>query len=177
MLYEAEKNDVINISIKSSDDIFQSFGIIPFGESMLNREFECYIFNMIKKYSVRKKLKLVFQIPLGEKNLDLLQGTIHTHFKYKAKESDMLLKLQFKNWVINMIIGILFLVLCLILVGILEVFSYISLIKIMKESLLIIGWVALWEPLTFILFGWRAAKREKLYYEKLSNIPVFIVKY
>jgi hypothetical protein len=162
----------INIMIKNTKDIFQQFGC-----NTLNREFEDYIFNSAKNYSIDKKIKLIIHIPKEEKDIELIKHTIHEHFAYKTKEINLQLNQQFYQWIINMIIGILFLVLCLILVEVLEVFSHINIIKIIKESLLIIGWVALWEPVSFILFGWRAKKRDKLFCEKLSSISVSFVSY
>jgi hypothetical protein len=174
MLNKNREGKVINIDImiKNTKDIFQQFGC-----SILNKEFEDYIFNSAKNFSLDKKIKLIIHIPKEEKDTDLIKHTIHKHFAYKAKEISLHLNQQFYQWIINMIIGILFLVLCLILVEVLEVFSHINIIKIIKESLLIIGWVALWEPVSFILFGWRAKKRDKLFCKKLSSIAISFVSY
>jgi hypothetical protein len=174
MLNKNREEKVINIDImiKDTKDIIQQFGC-----TTLNREFEDYIFNSAKNYALDKKITFIIHIPKEEKDSDLIKHTIHKHFSYKVKEISLQLNQQLYQWIINMIIGILFLVLCLILVEVLEVFSHINIIKIIKESLLIIGWVALWEPVSFILFGWRIKKRDKLFCEKLSSIPVSFVYY
>ena len=174
MVNKNKEGKVINIDImlKNTKDIFQLFSC-----SVLNREFEDYILNLTKNYALDKKMKLIIHIPEIEKDTDLIKYTIHKHFAYKEKEISLKLKQQFYQWIINMIIGMLFLILCLILVEVLEVFSYINIIKILKESLLIIGWVALWEPASFILFGWRTKNRDKLLCKKLSSISISIVSY
>jgi hypothetical protein len=168
----SEKIIDIDIMLKNINEIFQQSVC-----NTLNREFEDYIFNSAKNYALDKKIKLIIHIPKEQKDMDLIKYTIHKHFEYKAKEISLQLKQQFYQWIINIIIGILFLVLCLILVEVLEVFSYINIVKILKESLLIIGWVALWEPVSFILFGWRTKKRDKLLCEKLSLVSISIVSY
>ncbi len=172
MLKHNKIKNVINIDIiiKDTEDILQSFGV-----NKLNREFEDYIFSLVKNYSIDKNIRLIIYTHEDNPDNDIIKASIHKHFEYKAKESKLELRQQLTQWIINMIIGVLFLVLCLILVGILEVFSYINIIKILKESLLIIGWVALWEPVSFILFGWRNIKRDKLICSKLSTIPVSII--
>jgi hypothetical protein len=160
----------IDIMIENIKDIFQY-------NNSLNKEFEEYIFNSIKNYDLDKNIRLKIHVYKKEDSYDNLKLAIQNHFQFRTKQISLQLKQQFKQWIINMIIGILFLVLCLILVEILDMFSYINIIKILKESLLIIGWVALWEPVTFILFGWRIIKRDELLYKKLSNITINIVGY
>lgn len=176
-MHRKKNNITIDIAVKNVQDVFQQFSQHPFGNRALSKEFEEYICSSIKNYNLKDDLSLVVYVPSIFNESDVIKSAVRTHFKLKAKETSLYLKYQFKQWIINMIIGTLFLVLCLILVEILETFSYINVVKIIKESLLIIGWVALWEPLTFILFGWRTIKRDKLFYTKLSNISISILKW
>jgi hypothetical protein len=179
MSKNSEYKDItlIDIVVKNTKDIFQQFGHSPLGSNILNRDFEDYILTAAKSCPLEKKIGLAVYMPcsLGEEKL--IEPAIHKHFENRARQTSLHLKEQFKQWAVNMVIGVLFLVLCLILVEILEVFSYINIIKIIKESLLIIGWVALWEPVTFILFGWRIIKRDKLLYKKLARMPISIEKW
>lgn len=164
----------INVIVKDSKDIFEHFGFRSLDDKIMNVELETYIINSIKSYPIKRKAMVIVRFMQERDQVDIssIEKTIHTHFKYKAEEIDLSLKQQFRQWKINMTIGILFLILCLILVEVLERFSTTNITKVLKESLLIIGWVALWEPITFILFGWRAVKRNMLYYEKLSRIGI-----
>lgn len=180
MLSRSEGQNVVSIDIviKNIKDMFQKFGTNSIECCALNRDFEEYILNSIKSYNLERAVKLNIYVSSREdsSDIDSLQSIIHKHFHNRAWEANLQLRQQINQWIVNMIIGVLFLVLCLILVEILGVFSYINIIKILKESLLIIGWVALWEPITFILFGWRNLKRDRLYHKKLSNISISIVK-
>jgi hypothetical protein len=175
-----EENVVhINITIKNVEDMCKGFGSLEQNEKSLNKELEEHIFNSIRYYPLNKDVKLVIYIEEGKKKKETgsLRKIIWDHFKFKAAELELYLQQSFKQWRINMLIGVLFLILCLMLIEILDAFQEIRIIKIISESLAIIGWVALWEPLTFILFGWRQIKRDKQYYKKLSSIPVTIVEY
>lgn len=169
----------INIVIKDVDDIFRDFDYISLKEKIVNSELEQYVFGSIKNYPVKKKIKLVIHIPEDKEDadIDIIKEAIHTHFMYKLKESELFLKEQIRQWEINMLIGTLFLVLCMILVELFNKFSNVNIFKVVKESFLIIGWVALWEPVTFVLFELRAMYRNRLYYQKLSTIPVVKVNY
>lgn len=170
---ENEAGD-IKVIVKDTKDIFEHFGFRSLEDKVMNAGLETYIISSIKNYPLNKTIKIIISFVQEREQIDIssIERTIHTHFKYKAEEIELNLKQQFRQWKINMSIGILFLILCLILVEVLERFSPTNIVKILKESLLIIGWVALWEPITFILFGWRTIKRNKLYYQKLSEVPV-----
>ena len=175
-----QDNDIIelNIDIKNIDDLLKSNGSIASIEESLSKSIEEYLFKAVKGYPTSQKIKLLIIIKDSQRqwNDEEIASLVHSHFCYKVKETRIYLKEQFRQWGINFFIGILFLILCLIIGGILDKFTYIGMIKIIKESLLIIGWVALWEPVSFILFGWRVINRDKNYYKKLCNVPIEIVE-
>lgn len=179
-LLELEDNDIIelNIDIKSIDDLLKNNGSIASIEESLSKSIEEYLFKAVKSYPTRQKIKLLIIIKENQRqwNDEEIARVVHSHFCYKVKESRIFLKEQFRQWGINSFIGILFLIFCLILGGILDKFTHIGIIKIVKESLLIIGWVALWEPVSFILFGWRVINRDKHYYMKLCDIPIEVIE-
>jgi hypothetical protein len=174
------KNEAVEIEVivKDSKDIYEQYGFRSLVDKALNADLESYIMSSIKNYPLKRKVNIVISFIIEGENMDIskIEKIIQTHFKFKAEEMDLSLKQQFRQWKINMTIGVLFLILCLILVEVLEQFSPTNIVKIIKESLLIIGWVALWEPITFILFGWRNIKANKLYYEKLSHIGIMAKK-
>jgi len=177
---EREDKDIIelNIIIKNIDDLLKNDGSIASIEEGLSKPIEDYLFKAVKCYPISQKLKLLIIIKEShtQRDEDEIYKVIHSHFYYKVKVTQIYLKEQFRQWEINFFIGILFLILCLIIGGILEKFTHIGVIKIIKESLLIIGWVALWEPVSFILFGWRVINRDKQYYKKLCNIPIEVIE-
>ncbi|ERI93965.1 hypothetical protein HMPREF1982_01273 [Clostridiales bacterium oral taxon 876 str. F0540] len=168
----------LNIAVKNTEEIYQQFGYSSINENTISKDFEEYILGCVKNYPLEEKVKIVIHIrKKDEKELDSLDDHIHKHFCNKLADIELSLKQQFKEWKINMTIGILFLVLCLVLVQVLEAFQHINFMKIIKEGLIIIGWVALWEPVTFILFSWRNLRRDRLYYKKLCSIPISVVEY
>lgn len=170
-----EEMALIKVIVNDTKDIFEKLGYRSLDDRVLNEGFETYIMNSIKNYPLKSKVSLIISFMKEDDYIDItsIKKAIHTHFKYKAEEKNLSLKEQFRQWMTNMTIGLLFLILCIILVEVLGRFSDTNLVKIIKESLLIIGWVALWEPITFILFGWRNEKRSIYYYEKLSQIDIY----
>jgi hypothetical protein len=174
-MYDNSEKVRIHFKIRAVDDILKHFDYRYLNERKINLELEDYIFKEVKCYPLRKKVILVVHICSSDsKSKNMLIEIIHNHFRSKVKETELLLKHELSQWRINMFIGMLFLILCLILVKIFEAFSYIYVFNIIKESLLIIGWVAIWEPLTFILFGWQPIRENILYYKKLCKVAVNI---
>jgi hypothetical protein len=45
-------------------------------------------------------------------------------------------------------------------------------IRLIEESLLILGWVANWRPLEIFLYDWWPIRRQSLLYKHLSAMPV-----
>jgi hypothetical protein len=169
----------IDVVIRNVEDIYKHYDYISLNGKNLNYELEEYIFKALKNYPLSQKVKLIVRIPEGSEEYEsgVLMKSIQEHFTCKVKEVDIFIKQQFKQWRINMVIGTLFLILCLILVEIFDEFSYINVMRIIKESFLIVGWVALWDPLTFILFGYQNIIRDKKYYIKLCALPITIERY
>lgn len=174
-----ESEVCIDIVIKGLEDISKHYDYIDANGIALNYELEEHILKTLRSYPLSKRSKLVVHIPEdgSQYESNSFKKIIHHHFISRVKEVDIFLKEQFRQWRVNMVIGTLFLVLCLILVEVLDKFSHVNVIRIIKESLMIVGWVALWDPLTFILFGYRNIRQDRNYYKKLCSIPVTVETY
>lgn len=168
----------INVDIKNVEDLLKNRENAASIEERLSKTLEEYLFKAVKCYPISQKVKFLIILKENQRkgNEEMVAEIVHSHFCYKVKETEIYLRQQFRQWAINSLIGISFLVLCLILGEVLDRYTFNRVIKIMKESLIIIGWVALWEPVTFILFGFRVIKKDKLYYRKLCDIPIDVVE-
>ncbi len=50
-----------------------------------------------------------------------------------------------------------------------------TLIFILRESLIIGGWVAMWRPLEILLYDWWPLRQERIVCERLARAPVELV--
>lgn len=174
-----EKKEAIDVFIKNFDDIYASSNYKSLSDASLNNKLEKYLLNSIANYNLNSKIHLVIHIPahLFTKETLPINKLITYHFLNKTKETELHLKQKFKQWRINLLIGSLFLILCFILLELFSNDSNLRLIRMFRESLLIVGWVAIWEPITFILFGWHPIVKKKLLYKKLANSSVSVEEY
>jgi hypothetical protein len=164
-----------DIRIDLNDGIYEDLHF-NFEDKSLNKEVEDHIFNHMRNYPISKTIKIILHMPknMGQANEESIVQEFHRHFKYKQLNMALFIKQQLREWWVNMFIGVLFLILCLLAVEICDAFIQMKGVKIIKETLYIICSVALWEPITFILFGLRIERKARKYYEKLSCIPIII---
>jgi len=72
----------------------------------------------------------------------------------------------------SLLIGLVFLSVCLILSKALLGHESSTWAVIARESLTIAGWVAMWRPMQIHLYDWWPLRRRGRIYEKLSHMPV-----
>lgn len=171
-------NEAIDIEVfirKNEDLITQKNYSSPL-KKVINKELDDYIFFSAKQYSLNSNLNLVINICSAVDILDETEiiSLIREHFNFMVKSTKLYLKQKFKQWKQNISIGGVFLIICLFMIEFVDSQNKTNFIRLVKESLLIMGWVALWEPITFILFGWEPIYRDQLLYEKLSTVPILI---
>lgn len=92
---------------------------------------------------------------LSKTELDTAAQIIRNNFTRLTRNIILQKKREMKRWRFNLAIGFLFLAVCIVLSRIIRVLCDNELTKFLQESLSIIGWVALWEPVSYFLYGWR----------------------
>ena len=71
----------------------------------------------------------------------------------------------------SLLIGLVFLVVCLIAREILPLADE-GAGRILREGLLIVGWVAMWGPLDVFLYGWWPIAAHRRMFDRLSKIEI-----
>jgi hypothetical protein len=104
---------------------------------------------------------------------ELLRNSIRKFFSNRALISRRRLRQLFRVGRTSLVVGIVFLTAC-VGVGdlIANAMSQRRLGEILRESLLIGGWVAMWRPLEIFLCGWWPIRAEARLYDRLSAMPV-----
>ena len=165
----------IEIYLNDLSQLFNSMDPSPFHEKDLDDDAEEFIVSWAQEYPVRDPIILVIslnQYPSSANPQQLVEKAIHNHFAYKAR----LNRLQFKRLLwegrISLVIGLLFLVTCLLTSQLLPRWEANTLAGVLRESLTIGGWVAMWRPMEIFLYEWWPLLRPGRTYEKMSQMPV-----
>lgn len=168
---------MIELELKSFLQLFDSFDPAPFREKELNLDAEEYLYNAVDEFPLKKPLEIMIYLPPSEVSAEIevdLKEAIKNHFSYKKLLADIELKRLLYQGRRNLIIALTFLFLCLLVTRLLATFEE-SLVKtLFSEGLLIIGWVAMWEPVHIFLYGWWPIVHKRNIYEKIIHMNVYI---
>lgn len=171
---EKEKVQLIEIKIKKVNQLFNSFDPSPFLEKDLDDDAFEYIVDAVEEHPLKVKQKIVIHLPKRElrKTPDQeIRNAIHHHFNYRKKLAEKNVRHKIEEGQLSFIIGILFLVTCLVASKL--VFRGGDLLSnILQEGLIIIGWVAMWKPISNILYDWWPINKERRIYEKISQMDI-----
>jgi len=167
----------IEISLSRLPQLFNSLDPSPFHERDLDQDAEEYIVSSAEEISRQRPLCLVIHLPadqMPQAGAPDLGEAIHNYFAYREAHEQRRLRLLFRDGRIAMVIGITFLLCCMLLRELAFSFANDAASDIVGEGMLIIGWVAMWRPLEIFLYEWVPIRRRCRIFAKLSKMPVMV---
>lgn len=177
---EKEKVQLIEIKIKKINQLFNSFDPSPFLEKDLDDDAFEYIVSSVEEHPLKTKQKIIIHLPkkeLKKISEQEIRNAIHHHFNYRKKLAEKNVKHKIREGQLSFIIGITFLTSCLILSRLISKNYDTLLSNILVEGLIISGWVAMWKPISNILYDWWPMNKQKKIYEKISNMEITFKEY
>jgi hypothetical protein len=174
--YSKSKNDApaIEIKLKKINQLFNSFDPSPFLDKELDDDAVEYIVSYALEYA-KLNQKMIIYVPTKHKSKMSeieIRRSIHNFFEYKRDLAEKRIKLKFREGQLSLVVGISFLVTCILLGKYIGTFAQNTWTYILEEGLLIGGWVAMWKPISDILYEWWPIYDEKKIYHKLSEMPI-----
>lgn len=154
---------LIELRLRSIDQLFNSMDPSPFIERDLAREAEEFIVSWAREHSHDAALHLVLHLETpaqsaGHSQEQVVQA-IHNYFEYHERLKRLELRELFRRGRSSLVIGLLFLTSCLFASGWVDRAGDTALHDVLRESLLIGGWVAMWRPLEIYLYDWWPLRR------------------
>lgn len=168
---------MIELELKSLLQLFDSFDPAPFREKDLDPDAEEYIYNTVDEFPLKKPLEIMIYLPPAEVSAEIetdLKEAVKNHFSYKKLLTEIELKRLLYQGRRNFIIALAFLFICLLAIRLLSTFEESLVNTLFSEGLLIIGWVAMWEPVHTFLYGWWPIVHRRNIYEKIIDMDVSI---
>jgi hypothetical protein len=179
-MYRRENGRVlIEIKLSSVIQLFNSFDPAPFHEKELDSAAEHYIVETVKDFPVKTPFKIIIYLPADITGTDRAQKipqAIKNHFEYKMMVQDRKFRARFRHGRSTLLIGLTFLAIALIARQLISAnLSNHFLGQLFADALLIIGWAAMWEPITVLLYElWPIIQMKKVY-EKISRMEISIL--
>jgi hypothetical protein len=170
---------VIELHVREASQLFDALDPSPFREKDLDRNAEEYIVDSVRELSVQSLSALVIYLDRPSRLADeerAVQDAIHVHFTRLAKLRRRDLQRLLRRGVISLAIGSAFLGTFFALAQLLgHWMGERPFTTLLREGLMIVGWVAMWRPLEIFLYDWWPILGEQRLHERLSRIPVRVV--
>ena len=165
----------IELSLRDVSQLFNSMDPSPFHEKDLDHDAEEFIISWAQEFHRSDPVALVIHLqtlPKGNDSKRLIEPAVRNYFAYRARLNRMEFQRLMKQGRTCLMIGLPFLVACLLLEKFLSQHVTGALLKMAVESLMIAGWVAMWRPLEIYLYDWWPLLRRGKILEKLSRMNV-----
>lgn len=170
---------MVEVYLRQLDQLFNTMDPAPFHEKELNRDAEEYILSSAEEFPKDAPLALVVHLDQPAALPDegrVLQSAVQAHFARRSQASRRRLRQLLRQGRTSLAIGLLCLAASLITgETIASLMDHGSLATVLRESLLIGGWVAMWRPLETFLYDWWPILGERRVYDRLSEMAVCIV--
>ena len=167
---------LIEVHVSDLKQLFDSLDPTPFQERDLDPQAEKFILGWARE--VRSKVPLgllvhVDQTAASDDGEAMVHGAVRDHFKRRAETMRQKLRELFRLGRRSLVIGLAFLATCIVLGDVVLTWRPDSRFAgIVRESLLIGGWVAMWKPIEVFLYDWWPIRAEAVLSDRLSAMTV-----
>lgn len=168
----------ISLNLHDMSQLFNSMDPSPFMEKDLDDDADEFIVSWAQEFPSEAPLRLrvyLEQWP-AEDPKELIKTAVHNHFAHRASITDLEFKRLLKQGRTSLVIGLVFLSVCLFLSKLLVGHEADTWAAVIRDSLTIAGWVAMWRPMQIYLYDWWPLRRRGKIYEKLGHMPVEVIQ-
>ena len=169
----------IEVHVAELKQLFNAIDPSPFRERDLDPNAEEFIVEWGRELPRDARLALVVHLdrPAGlPEEAAVLRDAVREFFAVRAETTRRRLRQLFRVGRTSLLIGIVFVAITVAAGDLIaKALQGQRLGEIIKESLLIGGWVAMWRPLEVFLYDWWPIRQEAQLYDRLSAMPVRIV--
>ena len=148
---------LIEIKLTSVIQLFNSFDPAPFYEKELDSEAEGYIVDTVQDFPAKTKFMIHIFLPpaiAASEEAKKIIPAIHNHFQYRMLVTERKFRAKFRFGRFSLIVGLSFLAIALVASQIVASMNSSSIaLQLISYALLIIGWVAMWQPVTTLLYS------------------------
>jgi len=165
----------VEVRLDSLKQLFNSMDPAPFYEKDLDPDAERYIVSWAEEFPLAEPVSLVLHVDVADPEAELprVEQAVHEHFHNQARLARLAFRQLMRTGSRSLAIGLGVLAGCLLLSE--TAVNYDGpLADLFRQSLIIGGWVAMWQPMQTYLYGWWPLLRRRRIYDKLSHAHVHL---
>lgn len=167
----------IDLNVRQSRQLFDTRDPAPFHERDLDVNAVEYVFAAAQEIPRKEPLAIVVTIseePDPRLPPDVIVEAVHHHFTYEGEQVERRLRQHVRRGQIILTVGLTVLVAFLTLAQLTLSLPAGHLREILREGLVITGWVAMWRPLEVLLYDWWPLIDERRLVRRILTAPVSI---
>jgi hypothetical protein len=166
----------IEVRVEEIAQLFDTLDPFPFRERDLDKDAEEYIVGWARELPRHQAIKIIVHAPdseLRKEHANQLGAALRRYFNYRAEVTGRDLNELFRVGRLSLLIGLAVLTTCVLIARAATVqIGDGSISGIVKESLIILGWVANWKPIEIFLYDWWPLARRRNLYRRLAAATV-----
>ena len=169
------------IEVHASDlkELFNSLDPTPFHKRDLDPNAEEFIVAWALEIDKQQPLGLLVHVDRQATSPDAtetVQTAVRDHFKRRAGMTRQKLRRLFRLGRASLVIGLAFLAACVITADVVEpMFGETRFATVIREGLVIGGWVAMWRPIEIFLYEWWPIRDQARLFDRLNAMTVRVV--
>ncbi len=168
----------ISLRLRDISQLFNSLDPSPFLDRDLDRDAEEFIVSWARESHRNLPFELVIHLgtpPPDQRSAEEAQNAVRHYFAARAELKQRELHQLLRRAHFVLAIGLLFLTTCLSVAGMAsQVFSE-GMADVVREGMIIVGWVAMWRPLEIYLYDWWPFRKEWRILQRLADAQVRLV--
>lgn len=177
MSTEAATAHRIEIRIRELSQLFNSMDPTPFHHQDLDPDAEEFILSWAHEHPREGELEILIHLTGGAAPADgeaIVGEALGNYFSYRAEHMQREFRQLMQRGRSSLLIGLGFLAVCLLAAEQIGRLDNGTFTTILRESVIIGGWVAMWRPLEIFLYDWWPLIQRQRLFEKLARAEVRI---
>ncbi len=170
---------IIEINVASIHQLFDERDPAPFRLRDLDDDAVEYIVASALDIGLNKigRIRIYCNEALGLAEKAIVKQAVREHFIYRVELTQKKFQHVLKQGFKSLLIGLCFLSAAVFASSLMALHLPDSfLTKLLKEGLLLLGWVSMWKPINIFLYDWWPLRDEAKVYLKISETPLEFVK-
>jgi hypothetical protein len=165
---------IIELKLRDVNQLFNSMDPSPFIEKDLDDDAEEFILGWANEFPPEAPVRLLVHLDEwpAEDPTEVISRAVHNHFAHRADLTSLEFRSLMRQGRTSLLIGLSCLAICLVISKTLLFGEAGTWASVLRQSLTIAGWVAMWRPMQIYLYDWWPLRRRGRIYARLSQMPV-----